>query len=860
MAPARKQPPAKKPASPAGKQPATPKGESGKKPAPAAKGSAPITPAVSKNVGALVDRPITREMEESYLDYAMSVIVARALPDVRDGLKPVHRRILYAMWNVGLRASAKYRKSATVVGEVLGKYHPHGDVAVYDSMVRMAQPFAMRYPLVDGQGNFGSIDGDGPAAMRYTEAKLERMAEDILVDIEKDTVNFVPNYDGSQKEPLVLPAKLPNFLLNGTVGIAVGMATNVPPHNLSELTDGLVHLIDHPTAEVAALMQFIKGPDFPTGGLIYNQRDIEQAYATGKGSIVMRARAEIEEAKAGGFRIVVSALPYQVNKAQLIEHIANLVRDKKLDGIRDLRDESDKDGIRVVVELHKNAYPKKVLNRLYSLTQLQDSFHVNMLALVDGIQPRVLNLKMVLEEYLKHRKEVVKRRTAFDLNVAKNRAHVLKGLKIALDHLDAVIKTIRASRDRDDAKAKLIKRFTLTEIQANAILDMRLSQLAHLERQKVEDELKEKLALIRELEGILASPKKILGLIRTELTELRQKYGDQRQTEIVPNAVGEFTQEDLIPNEATVVMMTRDGYIKRVAPESFKTQGRGGKGVIGLTTKEEDQVERFFSTTTHADMLFFTQTGKLFTLKAYEIPPASRTAKGQAVVNFLNLPPHEKVSAVLATPDLKGFKFLMMVTVQGVIKKVAIEQFKNIRKSGIIAMRVKSGDQLQWVEPSSGNDEIVLTTERGQAIRFRERDVRPMGRAAAGVRGIRLRKEDAVVGMDIIAAHSDIKQAQLLVVTRHGFGKRTNLSAYKVQGRGGTGILTAEITAKTGPLAVALVVDGALPKHDLVIISQKGQVIRLPLKSVSTLGRATQGVRLMRFSEAGDKVASVTFI
>ncbi len=814
-------------------------------------------PTPGANIGKLVSRPIVQEMEESYLDYAMSVIVARALPDVRDGLKPVHRRILYAMWGLGLKHAAKYRKSAQVVGEVLGKFHPHGDIAIYDAMVRMAQSFSMRYPLVDGQGNFGSVDGDSAAHMRYTEARLARIADELLVDIEKNTVSFVPNYDSSQKEPVVLPALLPNLLLNGTVGIAVGMATNIPPHNLTELCDGIAHLIDKPEASIEELMGFIKGPDFPTGGIIYNRADIKQAFATGKGSIVMRAKAEIVESKSG-FQIIVTELPYQLNKSQLLERIADLVRDKKLDGIKDLRDESDKEGIRVVVDLHKNAYPKKILNRLYTVTDLQTSFHVNMLALVDGIQPRVLNLKMVLEEYVKYRKEIVRKRTEFDLDVAKRRAHILKGLKIALDHLDAVIRTIRQSEDRDQAKLNLMKRFRFDVLQADAILDMRLSQLAHLERKKVDDELKEKLALIKELEAILASPKKILGIIKTELAGIRQRYGDARKTEIVANAVGEFKQEDLIPNEPTIVTVTRDGYIKRVPLDTFKTQGRGGKGVIGLTTKEEDSVQHFFATTTHADILFFTQTGKVFQLKAYEIPAASRTAKGQAVVNFLNLPPHERVTSVLSTPDLKGFKFLVLVTTNGIIKKVDINAFASVRRSGLIAMRVKSGDSLTWVKPSSGADEIILTTERGQAIRFREKDVRPMGRAASGVRGMRLKKDDHIVGMDILP--SGAKVLQLLVVTRNGFGKRSSVAAYKVQGRGGTGILTLSLTPKTGPLAGASVVDPTREKNDLIIISQKGQVIRLPLKSVSVLGRATQGVRLMRFTEANDRVANVTFV
>src|SRR3989338_3216515 len=595
-----------------------------------AKAVAPVelTPSVQR----LWPRPIVAEMQESYLDYAMSVIVARALPDVRDGLKPVHRRILYAMWDIGLKPGAKLRKSATVVGEVLGKYHPHGDVAVYDAMVRLAQPFSLRAPLITGQGNFGSVDGDGAAAMRYTEAKLAPVAEELLADIDRQTVNFIPNYDGSTQEPQVLPARLPNLLLNGTMGIAVGMATSIPPHNLSEIVDATVHLIENSEADVDDLMKFVQGPDFPTGGAIFNKADIKQAYATGKGSIVMRAKAEIVEAK-GGFQIVATELPYQVNKAELLMHIAELVKDKKIEGIKDLRDESDKEGIRVVVELKKDAYPRKVLNQLYKQTNFQTSFHVNCLALVDWLQPRVLTLKNVLEYYLKHRQEVARRRAEYDLNKAKDRAHILEGLVMALEDIDRVIATIKKSRDKDDAKVNLIAKFKFSERQAEAILEMKLSQLANLERLKVEEELKEKKKLIKELEDLLAHPKKILGVIRQELADLKAKFADERRTKVYAGAVDKFTQEDLIPNEATVIIITRDGDIKRLPPDTFKAQGRGGKGVIGLTAKEEDAVEHLFSTTTHADLLFFTTRGWVFELKAYDIPQASRTAKGQAVVN-----------------------------------------------------------------------------------------------------------------------------------------------------------------------------------------------------------------------------------
>ncbi len=809
----------------------------------------------------VLDRPLVEEMEQSYLDYAMSVIVARALPDVRDGLKPVHRRILYAMWTLGLRSGAKFRKSATVVGEVLGKYHPHGDAAVYDSMVRMAQDFAMRYPLVNGQGNFGSLDGDSPAAMRYTEVKLQSIAEEMLYDLEKETVDFIPNYDGSQKEPVVLPAKLPNLLLNGSMGIAVGMATSIPPHNLSEVVDAIVHVIDNPEATVDDLLQYVKGPDFPTGGIIFNQEDIRNAYATGKGRIVMRGRAEIVEEKSGKFAIIITEIPYQVNKASLIEKIAELVKEKRIEGIKDLRDESDKEGVRIVIELKKDAYPKKILNQLYKYTQLQDAFHVNMLALVDGLQPRVLTLKGVIDEYIKHRREIVVRRATYDLNKAKDRAHILEGLVMALEDIDKIINTIKKSKDRDDAKVNLIKRFKLTERQAVAILEMKLQQLANLERLKVEEELKEKKKIIKELTALLKSEKKILQVVKDEILELKNKYGDERRTQVVPHAVDKFSQEDLIPNEPMVVTVTRDGYIKRLPPDTFKTQGRGGKGVIGLTTKEEDVVEHLFTTTTHADLLFFTSRGRVFQLKGYDLPAGSRTSKGQAIVNFLQLAPGERISAVLSLTEARAeFKYLVMVTSGGVIKKVNFSEFDNVRRSGLIAIKLKNGDNLEWVKPSSGGDDIILVTANGQAIRFKEKGVRPMGRNAAGVRGIRLKKDDQVVGMDLVYGGKPAKDEQLLVVMENGFAKRTKLSEFKVQGRGGSGIRAAKITSKTGKAIAAFIVSDKSEQEDLIVISTKGQVIRLPLKSIPVIGRATQGVRVMRFKQGGDKVANVTFV
>ena len=808
----------------------------------------------------ITTRRIDTEMSESYLDYAMSVIVTRALPDVRDGLKPVHRRILYAMWSLGLKPSAKFRKSATVVGEVLGKYHPHGDVAVYDSLVRLAQDFSMRYPLILGQGNFGSMDGDSPAAMRYTEAKLGKISEEILTDTERETVNFVPNYDGTQKEPGVLPALLPNLIINGTMGIAVGMATNIPPHNLTEVVEGITHLIDHPNASVDDLVQFVKGPDFPTGGIIYDASEIKQTYATGKGSIVIRAKTEIVEAKNGLYKIIVTEIPYQVNKATLIEKIAQLVQEKRIEGIKDLRDESDREGVRIVIELKKDSYPQKVLNRLFTATQLQDTFHVNMLALVDGIQPRVLNLKMIFEEYINHRQEVVKRRAQYDLNKASERAHILEGLKLALLHIDRVIAIIKKSKNKEEAHKNLVKKFKLTDPQTQAILEMKLQQLANLERLAVLQELKDKKALIKELKALLSSPAKIKQVIKKELNELKEKYGDERRTQVIVQGLGKFSQEDLIPKESTIVVVTRDDYIKRCPPDTFKAQGRGGKGVIGLTPKEEDVVDKIFTTNTHADLLFFTSKGRVFQLKAYDIPRAGRTARGQALVNFLQLAPGEQVNEAIPVEDLGAYKYLVMVTRGGQIKKVDTNQFGKVRKSGLIAIRLKKDDELQWVKPSAGKDDIILVTANGQSIRFKEKDIRPMGRAASGVRGIRLKKTDQVVGMDMISSGPSLADEQLLVVMKKGYGKRTNLKNYKVQHRGGSGVKAAKITTKTGDLVSAFIVNTKLEQEDLVIISGKGQVIRLPLKSVSVLGRATQGVSLMRFKESDDVVASVTFV
>ncbi|HCM53457.1 MAG TPA: DNA gyrase subunit A, partial [Candidatus Magasanikbacteria bacterium] len=725
---------------------------------------------------------------------------------------------------------------------------------------RMAQDFSLRYPLVNGQGNFGSIDGDSPAAMRYTEAKLQKIAEELLFDIEKETVDFAPTYDSSNKEPRVLPGRLPNLLLNGSMGIAVGMATNIPPHNLRELCDGTIHLIEHPTASVEELNEFIKGPDFPTGGIIYSKPDILSAYASGRGGIVIRAKTDIIEGKTGSNNIVVHEVPYQVNKAKLIEKIATLVQEKKIEGIKDLRDESNKDGVRIVVELKKDAYPKKVLNKLFKLTELQTTFHVNMIALVDGIQPRLLNLKTVLEEYIKHREEVIKRRTQFDLDKAKERAHILEGLKMALDKIDQIISTIRKSKDKDEAKINLMKQFKFSERQTVAILEMRLQQLANLERKKIEDELKEKMALIKELEALLASEKRILGVVKTELQEIKTQFGSERKTQIIAHGVQEFKMEDLVANEATIIMATRDGYIKRMPADTFKTQARGGKGVIGLTTKEEDVIEHLIATNTHDNLLFFTTRGRVFQLRAYDVPQATRTSKGQALVNFLQLAPNENVSVILSMDDVLKYKNLVMVTNKGTIKKSALEDFKKVRASGLIALKLAEDDMLEWVRPSSGKDDIIIATSQGQAIRFKESGLRPMGRTAKGVRGMKLKSNDTVVGMDVVSPELvKIKVLEMLVISENGLGKKTELNEYKVQGRGGSGIKTMAVTAKTGPIISMRVINNT-ENQDTLLISRKGQVVRVPLKSVSTLGRATQGVRIMRFKAEGDTVVGMALL
>jgi DNA gyrase subunit A len=810
---------------------------------------------VQEDVGTIEAASIENVMETRYLDYAMSVIVSRALPDVRDGLKPVHRRILYVMNNQGLRHTARYRKSATVVGEVMGNYHPHGDSAIYDAMVRLAQDFSMRYPMVDGQGNYGSVDGDPPAAMRYTEARMTRLASEMLFDLDKNTVDFRPNYDGSRKEPVVLPAKVPNLLLNGQIGIAVGMATNIPPHNLTELVNGITHLIDHPDATLEDLMQHVTGPDFPTGGTIYGVESIRQAYGTGKGSITVRAVAEIEEDKKGNSQIVVTEIPYQVNRATLVDKIAELVKDKRIMGISDLRDESNRHGTRLVVELRKDSYPNKILNQLYKLTPMQSAFHVNMLALVEnGMQPRVLSLEMILKEFIAHRQVVVRRRTEFELGKAKDDAHILEGLKIALDHIDEVIKTIRASRTSEDAQTNLIKQFKLTVVQAKAILAMQLRRLTGLQRQEIEDQLAELLKLIAKLEKILADEKEILRIIKEELGEIKEKYGDDRRTAIVPHELGKFSEEELVPNEQVIVTLTQGNYIKRIPSNTYKSQGRGGKGIMGMTTKEEDVVEHLVLTQNHDFILFFTNKGRVFRLKVYEIPAASRTAKGHAIVNLLQLGPDEVVTSI-NTFDSKAQtsnKYLFMTTKMGTVKKTALADFANVRANGLIAIKLDAGDELRWVKQTSGQDEIVISTALAQAIRFKETDARPMGRATRGVRGVRLRSGDSVVGMDVV--HED---TILLVIMENGYGKRTKVSQFATHARGGVGIKAGVVTSKTGKTVDVRALES--DRDDLVVISTSGQVIRLPLKGISLIGRATQGVRIMRMKE-GDKVASVALI
>lgn len=804
---------------------------------------------------AVTERHITEEMETSYLEYAMSVIVSRALPDVRDGLKPVHRRILHAMNEIGLKSSGSFRKSAAVVGEVLAKYHPHGDAAVYDSMVRMAQEFAMRYQLVRGQGNFGSIDGDSPAAMRYTEAKMEKITDEMMNDIDKETVNWRDNYDGRYKEPIVLPTKLPQLLLNGSTGIAVGMATSIPPHNLSEVIDGVMHLSNNPEATIDELMQFIKGPDFPTGGILYDINDIKTAYATGRGGMVLRSKTEIIEKKNGRFEILVTEIPYQVNKANLITKMAELVQDKKIVGISDIRDESNKDGIRVVIELKKDSYPKKILNQLFKMTQLQSAFNMNMIALVDEIQPHLLDLKQVLEHFISHRKEVITRRTQFDLKQALARAHILEGLKIAIDNIDAVIKTIRASETKEEALEQLMKKFKLTELQGKAILDMRLQTLAGLERQKIEDELAEKIKEIKDLQSILADIKKVLKIMQTELAEIKEKYGDERRTQIVPGAVDSISQKDTIPNEAVIIMLSRENYIKRIPANTFRAQHRGGKGIVGGTTKEEDEIKLIKFAFNHDELLYFTNQGRVFRLPTYEIPKTSRQAKGQAIVNLLQLQEDEMVTAILNSGEKFEGKYLFMATKKGTIKKTPVEDFLNVRKSGLIAMKLRPGDSLEWIKETSPGNEIVMVSHEGKGIRFNEEDARPLGRPSIGVRGMKLKGGDEVVEMDVV---KDPNVAELLVIMENGLGKMTTVQEYRFQARGGSGVKTANLTAKTGKIVGAKILDKDTDA-DLVIISKAGQVIRLHSKQIPSQGRTTQGVYLMRM-RPNDKVASISVI
>ncbi len=804
--------------------------------------------------GTVLSVDIDDQMRSAYLDYAMSVIVARALPDIRDGLKPVHRRILYAMHDMGIRATGSYKKSARIVGEVLGKYHPHGDAAVYDSMARMAQDFSMRYPMVDGQGNFGSIDGDSPAAMRYTEARMDHLAEEMLTDIDKDTVVFEDNFDGSLQEPSVLPARLPNMLLNGASGIAVGMATNIPPHNMHELVAALTYLIDRydkiDDVTVEDLLQFIPGPDFPTGGIIVGDEGIRQAYSTGRGRIVLRGKAFIEEGERGRHYIVITEIPYQLNKTTLIERIATLAREGKLDEVSDLRDESDRTGMRIIIELKRSAHPRKVLNHLYKYTPLQSTFGAQMLALVNG-EPRLLSLKRALHHYVDHRLDVITRRSQFELTKAKDRAHILEGLLIALANLDEVVQTIRQSPDVDVAKERLMSRFELTDRQAQAILDMQLRRLVALEQQKIEDEHKALLERIEYIEDLLAHPKKMLNLIRDDLGELAEKYSDERRTEIVPEASGDLSDEDLYADEALLVTITERGYVKRVDAKTYRSQRRGGRGVIGHTTRDEDEVLMMFPARTFDTILFFSDRGKVYSTKAYQIPDAGRTAKGISIVNVLAIGPSETITAAVTVPDFEAAEYCTMMTHKGKIKRVALSEFAAVRPSGLIAMGLANDDELGWVRTTSGEEEVIIVTERGQALRFHETEVRSMGRPAKGVYGIRLRAEDRVVGMEVVEPGAD-----LLIVTTNGFGKRTSLEEYPVKGRATMGVLTIDRNAlsKVGLITSARVVQ---PKDDLItLISANGIVLRTNADAISQYSRATRGVQVMNLEE-DDTVVSI---
>lgn len=842
------------------------------------------------NIGKLQQTNISEEMKKSYLNYAMSVIVARALPDVRDGLKPVHRRILYAMNEMGLGPTGKFLKSARIVGETMGKYHPHGNMAIYDSLVRLAQDFSMRYPLILGQGNFGSIDGDPPAADRYTEAKLQHITMEMLHDLDKDTVDFGPNYDGSFQEPLYLPAKLPNLLLMGAEGIAVGMATKIPPHNLGEVIDAITYLIGkskietstkkidapvktdanaenvegvplshatvslHTDVTIDELLEFIKGPDFPTAGAIYDQAEIKNAYVTGRGKVIIRGKAEIEDIGQGKSAIIITELPYQVNKALLIARIADLAKEKKVEGISDLRDESDRRGMRIYVELKRDAFPKKVLNNLFKHTSMQTSFPVNMVALVNGT-PQTLNLKLILEEYIKHRYIVVRKRSEFELRQAKARLHILEGLKIAVDHIDAVIKTIRESKDQEDAKQNLMVKFKLSELQSVAILDLQLRRLAALERQKIEDELLMIKETIAYLEDLLAHSEKILDVIKGEITKLREKYADARRTKVYKGKVGEFSEEDLIANEPTVITITNTGYIKRQSLTSFHTQHRGGKGITGMNVKDEDGIAHIRYAQTHDNIIFFTNKGKAYALRAYEIAESSRTSKGSAVVNLLNIEQGEKVESFVVMNKLVKTGYVFLTTRNGTVKKSKLSEFENIRRNGMIAIRLDKGDELVWSNISTGSSEILIVTKQGKAIKFSEATVRSMGRATTGVRGIRIDKTDQVIGMDVISKGDD---ANLLVIMENGLGKKSPVKQFPLQGRGGQGVKVAKVTPKTGQVVIAQVIPPGC--EEVIITSRKGQIVKLLTEQVPRLSRDTQGVILMRFSDPNDKVASATCI
>ncbi|MGC9605575.1 MAG: DNA gyrase subunit A [Minisyncoccia bacterium] len=804
----------------------------------------------------IVARNISTEMRESFLDYAMSVITDRALPDVRDGLKPVHRRILYAMHEKGLTFQAKFRKSAVPVSDTMGNYHPHGDAAIYESLVKMAQDFTMRYPLIQGQGNFGTVDGDPAAAMRYTEARMSRLSSELLRDIDKDTVEFRPNYDGTKKEPSVLPTSVPNLLLNGTLGIAVGMATNIAPHNLREVVDATVHLVDNKDAATEDLLQFIKGPDFPLGAVIYGEKDIHHAYATGRGGMMVRGEAEITEDKKGQYQIVITSIPFRVNKSELIMKIADLVHGKVIEGVKSLRDESDKE-MRIVIDLKQGSYPEKVLNLLYKHTQLEETFHMNTVALVGGV-PQTLGLKSILQEFIAHRIEVIRRRTKFDLATAEAREHILVGLKKALDHIDEIIKLIRAAKDATEAHAGLVKKFKFSDLQATAILEMKLVKLAGLERKKVLDELKEVQTLIEDLKSILGSEKRVRTIIKTELAEIRGKYGDDRRTKIVKHGVKEFNPEDLIADEESVLVLTKGGYIKRTDPGEYRKQRRGGVGVVDLDTKEEDFISHLIFATTHNDLLFFTDKGKAYQIKMYEIPEGKRATKGKSIMNFLSLADGERVTSILPMPknkkEAEGLS-LMMVTKNGTGKKTAAEHFKDVRRSGLIAITLDKGDELISASFVSKPDEVVIATKEGQSIHFKESDVRQMGRNAAGVRVVRLGKSDRVISADIVG--KEAKNPCLFVMGANGYGKKTKLSEYKVQNRGGSGILTMNVTGKTGSLMAAKVVTDL--DQEIVAMSKKSQVIRVDLKEIPTLSRATQGVRVMKLRE-GDSLASLICI